>query len=207
MVMISEVQPVLAQDAIDQLVSHIDSDLGRLTGASWSRDRSTVHLVMALEFMRLWSQSRGPAVPGGGLALVDDGTFPQAELSAAASEAGPAPASGSHGSAEDPWRGEMRTGQIRVVPDMWEAYAGSVPLRLSPTEFKMLARLVSKQGGVVPHDMLAREVWGVPTADARHRTLLKLHMRRLRCKLMRAGAEPGLVVSVWGLGYRLRAMG
>ena len=76
-------------------------------------------------------------------------------------------------------------------------------INLTPTEFRLLAVLVAAQGGIVTHDHLMVSVWGEEYVDSRH--YLHLYIRYLRDKLEDVPTSPRLIISEWGLGYRLRS--
>lgn len=73
---------------------------------------------------------------------------------------------------------------------------------LSPIEFRLLACLVSAQGKVVTHDYLMSHVWGAEYVNSRH--YLHLYIRYLREKLETDRANPRLILSEWGIGYRFQ---
>ncbi|MFC4911934.1 response regulator transcription factor [Actinomadura gamaensis] len=72
-----------------------------------------------------------------------------------------------------------------------------VPVRLTPKEFTLLARLIREPGAVVERETLLREVWGT-SWQGRSRTL-DVHVSTLRAKL--GGAAR--IETVHGVGYRL----
>ncbi len=74
-------------------------------------------------------------------------------------------------------------------------------VHLTPTEFKLLARLVRQAGQVVTHRQLLADVWGPEHVDQTH--YLRLYMGQLRAKLETNSAEPVHLVTVPGVGYRL----
>jgi len=74
-------------------------------------------------------------------------------------------------------------------------------ISLSPTEFDLLAVLLRNRDRVVTQQQLLEEVWGNSLADPKR---VRLYVSYLRRKLEQAG-EPGLIETVRGLGYRLRA--
>jgi two-component system, OmpR family, KDP operon response regulator KdpE len=75
-------------------------------------------------------------------------------------------------------------------------------LRLTPTEFNLLARLVRSAGQVVTHRQLLTDVWGAEFRDHIH--YLRLYMAQLRAKLEDNPALPQLLYTETGVGYRLR---
>jgi two-component system, OmpR family, KDP operon response regulator KdpE len=75
------------------------------------------------------------------------------------------------------------------------------PLRLTPTEFNLLAVLARNRGRLVTSRALLREVWGADHAN--DLPLLRTHIANLRHKLEpgRRGPE-GLIRTEPGVGYR-----
>ncbi|MES2049873.1 MAG: response regulator [Pseudomonadota bacterium] len=74
-------------------------------------------------------------------------------------------------------------------------------LHLTPTEFKLLARLVRSAGRVVTHRQLLTDVWGNEFVDHTH--YLRLYMAQLRAKIEENPAEPRYLLTETGVGYRL----
>lgn len=74
---------------------------------------------------------------------------------------------------------------------------------LTPTEFRLLSTLVRSAGRVLPHRYLLSEIWGAQYADELQ--YLRLYVRYLREKLEDDPNQPKLVLTEWGIGYRLRA--
>jgi two-component system KDP operon response regulator KdpE len=74
-------------------------------------------------------------------------------------------------------------------------------LHLTPTEFKLLARLVRSAGRVVTHRQLLSDVWGAEYLEHTH--YLRLYMGQLRAKIERDPAEPRHLLTETGVGYRL----
>ncbi len=74
-------------------------------------------------------------------------------------------------------------------------------VHLTPTEFNLLARLVRSTGRVVTHRQLLNDVWGAEFIDHTH--YLRLYMAQLRAKLEVDSADPVLLLTEAGVGYRL----
>jgi two-component system KDP operon response regulator KdpE len=74
-------------------------------------------------------------------------------------------------------------------------------VHLTPTEFKLLARLVRNAGQVVTHRQLLADVWGPEYVEHTH--YLRLYMAQLRAKLEGDPADPQLLLTEPGVGYRL----
>ncbi|MBL8874909.1 MAG: response regulator [Phycisphaerae bacterium] len=78
---------------------------------------------------------------------------------------------------------------------------GAEDIRLTPTEFKLLALLVRHAGRVLTHQMILKEVWG-PThaSDVQY---LRVYAGQLRHKLEADPAQPRFLLTEPGVGYRL----
>jgi two-component system KDP operon response regulator KdpE len=74
-------------------------------------------------------------------------------------------------------------------------------VHLTPTEFKLLARLIRNAGQVVTHRQLLAEVWGPEFVEHTH--YLRLYMGQLRAKLEENPADPQRLLTEPGVGYRL----
>jgi DNA-binding response OmpR family regulator len=75
-------------------------------------------------------------------------------------------------------------------------------INLTPTEFKLLVFLAQHPGQVFSRGQLLEHVWGY-SADLYDEKTVNVHVRRLRAKIEFDPAEPAIVLTVPGLGYRL----
>jgi len=75
-------------------------------------------------------------------------------------------------------------------------------VRLTPTEYKLLATLIQNAGKVVTHGQLLREVWGKRSSEQGH--YLRVYMQHLRQKLGDDALNPRFIMTETGIGYRLR---
>jgi DNA-binding response OmpR family regulator len=73
---------------------------------------------------------------------------------------------------------------------------------LTPLEFRLLGAFVRHPNQVLAHDQLLELVWGDSLAASRDQ--VKLYIGYLRRKLQSGGADPSVVESVRGFGYRYR---
>lgn len=78
---------------------------------------------------------------------------------------------------------------------------GDLDVHLTPTEFRLLARLVRQAGQVVTHRRLLADVWGPEHTEQTH--YLRLYMAQLRAKLEGDAADPRLLLTEPGIGYRI----
>lgn len=75
-----------------------------------------------------------------------------------------------------------------------------VPVKLTATEFKLLAYLASNRGRVLTHQSILTNVWG--PADADHTEYLRVYVRQLRKKLETEPDDPRHILTEPGVGYR-----
>jgi two-component system KDP operon response regulator KdpE len=92
---------------------------------------------------------------------------------------------------------------LRVDLNQRSVQLHGVDLHLTPTEFKLLARLVRSAGRVVTHRQLLADVWGAEFTG--HTQYLRLYMGQLRAKIEADPAEPRHLLTETGVGYRLAA--
>ena len=74
------------------------------------------------------------------------------------------------------------------------------PVRLTPTEWQVLERLVRNPGRLVTRQTLLTEIWG--TAHVRDTGYLRLYLAQLRKKLEPEPARPRHLLTEAGMGYR-----
>lgn len=94
----------------------------------------------------------------------------------------------------------IEVGGLRIDLDAHQSWVGEERLALTATEFKLLSELAENRGRVLTRERLLDRVWGY-TFEGYGRTV-DTHIRRVRKKL---GPEGGLIETVRGIGYRLRA--
>jgi two-component system KDP operon response regulator KdpE len=96
---------------------------------------------------------------------------------------------------------QYRAGALEIDLAKHAVRLAGEPVHLTPTEFKLLARLVHQAGQVVTHRQLLVDVWGAEHVDQTH--YLRLYMGQLRAKLEANPTEPVLLLTEPGVGYRL----
>ena len=74
-------------------------------------------------------------------------------------------------------------------------------LPLTPTEFALLEVLIEANGRLVTHRKLLATVWGGESTEQTH--YLRIYMSKLRQKLEPIPAEPRMLFTETGVGYRL----
>jgi two-component system KDP operon response regulator KdpE len=78
-----------------------------------------------------------------------------------------------------------------------------VEVKLTATEFNLLAYLASHAGRVLTHKMILSNVWDA--ADADRVEYLRVYMRQLRKKLEADPDHPQVLITEPGVGYRFMA--
>ncbi len=78
-----------------------------------------------------------------------------------------------------------------------------VEVKLTATEFKLLAYLAANAGRVLTHRSILTNVWD--PADADHVEYLRVFIRQLRKKLEDAPDQPQYILNEPGIGYRFIA--
>ncbi len=96
--------------------------------------------------------------------------------------------------------GVVVRGSVRVDLGARSVTRGGVEVRLSPTEWLLLAELARNAGATLDHRTLLQRVWGPQYADERN--YLRTFAQRLRVKLEDDPAHPEIVVTVGRQGYR-----
>jgi DNA-binding response OmpR family regulator len=93
-------------------------------------------------------------------------------------------------------------GVMRLDPNARTVLVGGTDVRLSPTEFRLLAVLARNSGQVLTPAQLLDRVWGDPTGIGPER--VKFAVLRLRRRLGWADPDSSPIQSVRGIGYRYR---
>jgi two-component system, OmpR family, KDP operon response regulator KdpE len=76
-------------------------------------------------------------------------------------------------------------------------------VHLTPVEYKLAAALISREGQVLTHRQLLREVWGPGSSEHSH--YLRIYLGHLRRKLEIDPARPAHFLTETGVGYRFVA--
>ena len=80
---------------------------------------------------------------------------------------------------------------------------GEEEVKLTGTEYKLLAYLAANHGRVLTHQGILTRVWG--EADADHTEYLRVYIRQLRKKLEADPERPQYILTEPGIGYRFIA--
>lgn len=74
-------------------------------------------------------------------------------------------------------------------------------IKLSKTELKLLTQLAISPGYICTHRQLLKEVWGSEFVEHTH--YLRIYMAQIRAKIEHNPADPQILLTETGIGYRL----
>lgn len=80
---------------------------------------------------------------------------------------------------------------------------GGELVKLTATEYKLLAYLASNSGRVLTHQSILNHVWGY--SEGSQMEYLRIYIRQLRQKLEEDPRNPQLIITESGVGYRFMA--
>ncbi|WP_297057868.1 response regulator transcription factor [Thermosulfurimonas sp.] len=92
-------------------------------------------------------------------------------------------------------------GPLVLYEDQFRVEVEGQEVKLTPTEFRLLATLLSAPGKVFSREVLLDRVWGYQYEG--YARTVDTHIKRLRKKLGSAGKW---IETVWGVGYRIRSL-
>ena len=106
-----------------------------------------------------------------------------------------------HGGVAATVDGQVTIGDVQFDPVAHIVRKAGREVHLTPIEFKLFGVLVANAGRVLTHRTLLREVWGPSRVEHNH--YLRVFMGSLRQKLEDDPAQPRMLVTETGVGYRL----
>ena len=97
----------------------------------------------------------------------------------------------------------LAAGGVRMDVERHEVTVDGRPVKLALKEFDLLEMLLRNSGRVLTRGQLIDRVWGSDyVGDTK---TLDVHVKRLRAKIEADPADPQLLVTVRGLGYKVNA--
>ena len=103
-----------------------------------------------------------------------------------------------------PERTVLRLGRVTLDPDRAHVEKDGREVVLSALEYRLLLLFAKHPGRLVTRDMMRDALWDDAGAYVEENTL-SVYIKRLRDKLEDNPAEPQLIVTVRGLGYKAQA--
>lgn len=104
------------------------------------------------------------------------------------------------GRAATPADGVVRLGPLVIVPETHSVQRDGMAVKLTPTEFELLLLLARSVGRVLTHRQILTRIWG--PAHVEDVAYLRVFIGQLRQKIESVPAEPKLILTEPGVGYR-----
>ncbi len=105
------------------------------------------------------------------------------------------------GTAQSPGGHTLTNGGLALDTDAKTLQVDGADVRLTPTEYKLLAFLLKNAGRVYGAAALYEHVWEEPGYNAENTVMV--HIRHLREKIELDPKNPKYIKVVWGLGYKM----
>lgn len=109
------------------------------------------------------------------------------------------------GQLADDRAGVIRQGMLTIDPLSRVVQLADVAVSLTVKEFDLLAFFARNAGRVFKRTELLDQVWGGAHDGYEH--TVNTHINRLRNKIERNAADPQMILTVWGVGYKFVAPG
>ena len=93
-------------------------------------------------------------------------------------------------------------GGISVDTERAEVLKSGAPVSLSALEYKLLVMFVDNRGRILTREQLLENIWDI-AGDYVNDNTLTVYIKRLREKIEDDPAEPVIIRTVRGLGYRM----
>ena len=90
---------------------------------------------------------------------------------------------------------------VRIDPKSRQVTVRGTTVTLTPKEFDLLLHFARNPGRVYSRSQLLDAVWGYSHEGYEH--AVNCHINRLRGKIETDQARPELLLTVWGVGYKL----
>ena len=95
----------------------------------------------------------------------------------------------------------LRVGDLEVDAVRHRATRAGTELKLTPKEFELLSFLAKHAGRVVTHKQILTAVWGLAHTEDTH--YLRVYIGQLRQKIEEQPADPRIILTEPGIGYRI----
>ncbi len=94
---------------------------------------------------------------------------------------------------------------MTLFPLIWQiilSHKNNIALKLTSTEFSLLALLARNSGRVLTHKSILKEIWGLGYIGQTQ--YLRVFVAQLRKKIEDDPARPKLLITESGIGYRFQ---
>jgi DNA-binding response OmpR family regulator len=94
----------------------------------------------------------------------------------------------------------IAAGSLSIDVEKRQVRVGREPIDLTAKEFDLLLHFARNPGRVYTRSQLLDQVWGYGHDGYEH--TVNSHINRLRSKIERDHAQPAMILTVWGVGYK-----
>lgn len=95
----------------------------------------------------------------------------------------------------------FESGDLKIDLNQKEVLVSGAQVKLTKTEFEVIARLVRDHGKVVSQATLLKQIWGATAEFETH--YLRIYIKQLRKKIEKNASQPKHILTEPGVGYRL----
>lgn len=110
---------------------------------------------------------------------------------------------GRHSAEEGRLSGKFQLWDLTILYDSRQVFIGENPVKLTQTEYNILAYLSEYSGKVITYSAIIKAIWGYPDSGSTKK--LQVNMANIRRKLGITPGEDGYIVNELGVGYRMNA--
>lgn len=96
---------------------------------------------------------------------------------------------------------KIKVGELKILPERFEAYICGERLDLTPKEFELLVYLALNKGLVLTRDQLLNDVWNYEYANDTR--VVDVHISHLREKIEKISKKAVNIKTIRGIGYKL----
>ena len=110
---------------------------------------------------------------------------------------------GRHSAEEGRLSGKFQLRDLTILYDSRQVFIGETPVKLTQTEYNIVAFLSEYSGKVMTYSAIIKAIWGYPDSGSTKK--LQVNMANIRRKLGITPGEDGYIVNELGVGYRMNA--
>ncbi|MDD4922489.1 MAG: response regulator [Bacteroidales bacterium] len=96
----------------------------------------------------------------------------------------------------------FKSGKLQVDQNARVVRFNDQEIKLTATEYSILALMIRHAGRVLTHNFIMKEIWGIHYAD--NFQTLRVHVAQLRRKMEENPSIPQILITEPGVGYRLK---
>ena len=98
--------------------------------------------------------------------------------------------------------GVISIGSLCINKESYRAYKNGIEINLTAREFMLLSYMMENSGKIISKEKLYEKVWGEYTSICDN--TIMVHIRHIREKIEDDPSNPQILITVKGLGYKLK---